>query len=88
METMEMGDVKAVIAKIRTLRNTYNNETLKAKKKNTTGMATNELYISKIPWLAHLDFLRNIDSYARENTENVVSLFILFYKLSYIQTMC
>ncbi|CAB3249210.1 unnamed protein product [Arctia plantaginis] len=71
MEAMEMQNVKEVVAKIRSLRNTYNNELLKAKKSNTTGMATNDLYISKIPWQCHLDFLKNIDSYTRENTENV-----------------
>nr|XP_021208640.1 uncharacterized protein LOC110386542 [Bombyx mori] len=71
MEAMEMQYVKEVVSKIRSLRNTYNNELLKAKKSNTTGMATNDLYISKIPWLCRLDFLKNIDSYTRENTENV-----------------
>lgn len=74
MEAMEMQNVKEVVGKIRSLRNTYNNESLKTKKSNTTGMATNDLYISKIPWLSHLDFLKNIDSYTRENTENVVSI--------------
>ncbi|KAL4703630.1 hypothetical protein ACJJTC_007657 [Scirpophaga incertulas] len=71
MEFMEMGSVKDVVSKIRILRNTYNNEMLKAKKFNTTGMGTDELYVSKIPWLAHMDFLKNIDSYTRENTENL-----------------
>ncbi|XP_028038280.1 uncharacterized protein LOC114249014 [Bombyx mandarina] len=71
MEAMEMQCVKEVVGKIRSLRNTYNNELLKAKKSNTTGMATNDLYISKIPWLCSLDFLKNIDSYTRENTENM-----------------
>nr|XP_037874533.1 uncharacterized protein LOC119628408 isoform X1 [Bombyx mori] len=71
MEAMEMQCVKEVVGKIRSLRNTYNNELLKAKKSNTTGMATDDLYISKIPWLCRLDFLKNIDSYTRENTENM-----------------
>ncbi|KAM3961432.1 uncharacterized protein ACR2FA_004546 [Aphomia sociella] len=71
MEVMQMETVKDVVGKIRTLRNTYNNETLKAKKCNATGMATDELYISKIPWLPHMGFLKNIDSYTRENTENM-----------------
>nr|XP_037874534.1 uncharacterized protein LOC119628408 isoform X2 [Bombyx mori] len=73
MEAMEMQCVKEVVGKIRSLRNTYNNELLKAKKSNTTGMATDDLYISKIPWLCRLDFLKNIDSYTRENTENMAA---------------
>ncbi|CAF4882880.1 unnamed protein product [Pieris macdunnoughi] len=70
METMDMQNVKEVVGKIRSLRNTYNNELLKAKKSRTTGMGTNKLYITKIPWLSHLDFLKNIDSY-KIKTENV-----------------
>ncbi|CAH1954629.1 unnamed protein product [Acanthoscelides obtectus] len=71
MEVMQMESVKDVICKIRTLRNTYNNEVMKTKKSNTTGMATDEQYISKIPWIPHMDFLKNTDGYARENTENL-----------------
>ncbi|CAK1594254.1 unnamed protein product [Parnassius mnemosyne] len=71
METMEMDTVKEVVSKIRILRNTYNNELLKAKKCNTTGMGTDEVYMSKIPWLPHMHILKNIDSYTRENTENL-----------------
>lgn len=79
MEAMNMESVKDVISKIRTLRNTYNNETLKAtKKRNSTG----ELYISKIPWLSHLDFIKN----NMENTENVVSFIKLF--IMYKKQMC
>ncbi|CAF4837798.1 unnamed protein product [Pieris macdunnoughi] len=72
METMEMQNVKEVVGKIRSLRNTYNNELLKTTKSNT-GMGINKLYISKIPWLSHLDFLKNIDSYTREKIENVAT---------------
>ncbi|XP_045529961.1 uncharacterized protein LOC123717799 [Pieris brassicae] len=70
MKTMEMQNIKEVVGKIRSLRNTYNNELLKAKKSHTTGMGTNKLYISKISWLSHLDFLKKIDSNTREKTEN------------------
>ncbi|CAH2017328.1 unnamed protein product [Acanthoscelides obtectus] len=31
---------------------------MKTKKSNTTGMATDEQYISKIPWIPHMDFLK------------------------------
>ncbi|XP_053625557.1 uncharacterized protein LOC128683690 [Plodia interpunctella] len=75
MEVMQMEHVKDVIGRIRILRNTFNNETLKAKKCSATGMP---IYVSKIPWLSHMDFLKNIDGHTREytNTENVTSNFI------------
>lgn len=83
MEVMNMETIKDVIGKIRTLRNTYNNEILKVKKCYTTGMATDELYVSKIPWLTHMDFLKNIDGYTREckcfyfiiSTKNINTVF-------------
>lgn len=78
MEAMEMGTVKEVVSKIRILRNTYNNELLKGKKCTKTGMGTNEVYVSKIPWLIHMDFLKNIDSYTRENTENMVRYYYFY----------
>ncbi|CAK1592473.1 unnamed protein product [Parnassius mnemosyne] len=34
-------------------------------------MGTDEVYVSKIPWLPHMHFLKIIDSYTRENTENL-----------------
>lgn len=70
--------VKEVVSKIRILRNTYNNELLKGKKCTKTGMGTNEVYVSKIPWLIHMDFLKNIDSYTRENTENMVRYYYFY----------
>lgn len=61
---------KGVILKIRSLRNTYNNELLKFKKSVTTG----QIYKSKIPWLDSMDCLMNIVSSTRTNrTYNLVS---------------
>lgn len=68
MQATEMESMVDVVSKIRILRNTYNNEILKAKK--SMEMA-DKLYVSKIPWLNHLDFIKNIES---DRTENSVSL--------------
>lgn len=70
LETMGMETIKDVISKIRILRNTYNNELLKARKMSAE---IDEVYVSKIPWLSHMDFLQQIDT--RENS-------------SYLQKVC
>lgn len=73
IEAMAMDlTVKFVISKIRSLRNTYNNEMLKSKKSVMNGR--NRIYKSKIPWLDSLDFLKNIDSCTRTNTDILVSV--------------
>lgn len=41
-------------------------------------MGANEVYVSEIPWLIHMDFLKNIDSYTRENTENMVRYYYFY----------
>lgn len=82
MHVMEMDTVKDVIGKIRSLRNTFNNEMLKAKKYDALAASPEEFYHSKIPWLPYMDFLKNIEFNTRERsykTENVeVSLFSLY----------
>ncbi|KAL0821609.1 hypothetical protein ABMA28_005059 [Loxostege sticticalis] len=65
MQATEMESMVDVVSKIRILRNTYNNEILKAKK--SMEMA-DKLYVSKIPWLNHLDFIKNIESDRTENS--------------------
>ncbi|GBP34895.1 hypothetical protein EVAR_26484_1 [Eumeta japonica] len=74
-DAMGMGmTVTSVIAKIRTLRNTYNNEILKAKKAAAKG----KMYMSKIPWLPSMEFLKDIEPLTRKNNldyfQNVVCI--------------
>ncbi|XP_041974617.1 uncharacterized protein LOC121729943 isoform X2 [Aricia agestis] len=52
MEVMGMDSVKVVKAKIRSLRTTHYNETLKAKK--------NFNYVSRISWVPYLDFINDV----------------------------